>query len=113
MSTEVLDKLSSILDRGGEPDDVLREAVRLLADSPGVTWAAIAFLDGGTLVLGPSAGAPDPSTRVITPISFQGSTVGELWTDGDAERKVLEGLADRLAGHVLIGWDTGGEAWDP
>ena len=113
MSANVLDELSSILDRGGEPDDVLREAVQLLADSPGVAWAAIAFLDEGTLVLGPSAGTPDPSTRVITPISFQGSTVGELWTDGDAERKILEGLADRLAGHVLIGWDTRGEAWEP
>lgn len=113
MNTRVLDGLSSILDRGGEPDDVLREAVRLLADSPGVAWAAIAFVDEGTLVLGPSAGEPEPSRRVSTPIAFQGSSVGELWIDGDVDRKVLEGLADRLAGHVLIGWDTRGEAWDP
>ncbi|MBM2824090.1 MAG: hypothetical protein HW413_2836, partial [Thermoleophilia bacterium] len=50
---------------------------------------------------------------VSVPIVFQGSSVGELWIDGDVERTVLERVADRLSGHVLIGWDTRGEAWDP
>jgi hypothetical protein len=113
MSTSVLDELDGILDRGGEPDDVLRGAVRALADSPGIAWAGIAFLDEGTLVLGPAAGDPTPSRRVSIPIAFQGSNVGELWIDGSAERKILEKLAERLSGHVLIGWDTRGEAWDP
>jgi hypothetical protein len=113
VSTPVPEELDRILDRGGEPDDVLREAVAALADGPNILWAGIAFLDDGTLVLGPSAGAPDPSQRVSVPIVFQGSSVGELWIDGDVERTVLERVADRLSGHVLIGWDTRGEIWDP
>lgn len=113
MSTPVLEKLDRILDRGGEPDDVLREAVRALAGNSDIAWAGIAFLDDGTLVLGPSAGESDESCRMSVPIDFQGSQVGELWIDGDAERAVLERVADRLSGHVLIGWDTRGETWDP
>jgi hypothetical protein len=113
VSTPVLEKLDRILDRGGEPDDVLREAVRAIADGPGTSWAGIAFFDEGALVLGPSAGEPDPSQRASVPIVFQGSNVGELWIDGDADRTLLERVADRLSGHVLIGWDTRGETWDP
>lgn len=113
MSTPVFDELDRILDRGGEPDDVLREAVSALADGPNIVWAGIAFLDEEALVLGPSAGEPDPSKRRSVPIVFQGGNVGELWADGDVERTLLEQVADRLSGHVLIGWDTGGETWDP
>ena len=113
MSTRVLEELDRIVDRGGEPDDVLRGVVRALADSPDVSWAGIAFLDEGTLVLGPSAGEPAPSQRVGVPIVFQRSSVGELWVDGDAASVDLEQIADRLSGHVLIGWDTHGESWDP
>jgi hypothetical protein len=110
---DVLDELERILEREGEPDDVLREATRALAGSSGIAWAGIAFLDDGKLALGPSAGEPDPSQRVSVPIAFQGAPVGELWVDGDAERVLLEKIADRLSGHVLIGWDTRGETWNP
>ena len=113
MSAEVLEALDRILESGGEPDDVLREAVQALADSLGITWAGIAFLDQGTLVLGPTAGEPDESQRVSVPIVFQDSNVGELRIDGRAERTFLERAATLLSGHVLIGWDTRGEAWDP
>jgi len=113
MNARVLGELDRILDRGGEPDDVLREAVSALADGPNILWAGIAFLDEGTLVLGPWAGEPDPSRRRSVPIVFQGASVGELCADGDAERTLLEQVADRLSGHVLIGWDTRGETWNP
>jgi putative methionine-R-sulfoxide reductase with GAF domain len=113
VSAEVLEALDRILEGGGEPDDVLREAVQALADSPGITWAGIAFLDQGTLVLGPTAGEPGMSQQVSVPIAFQGSDVGELRIDGRAERAFLERAAILLSGHVLIGWDTRGEAWDP
>ena len=113
MSAEVLDELDRILDRGGEPDDVLRDAVQALADGPDIAWAGIAFLDEGALILGPSAGKPTPSRRVSVPIVFQGSSVGELWVDGAAEHGFLERVATLLSAHVLIGWDTRGEAWEP
>jgi hypothetical protein len=113
VSQPVLEELDRILNQGGEPDDVLRAAVQSLAGCPDISWAGIAFLDDGTLVFGPSAGEPAPARRVSVPIVFQGAQVGELLIDGDDERAQLEQIADRLSGHVLIGWDTRGEPWDP
>jgi len=113
VSTRALEALDRILNRGGEPDDVLRSAVSVLAEDPGIVWAGIAFLDEGTLALGPTAGEPDDSRRMRVPIVFQGSSVGELWVDGGAERAFLQRVATLLSAHVLIGWDTRGEAWDP
>jgi hypothetical protein len=109
----VLDALDRILEGVEEPDDALRAAVAALVEEPGVSWAGIAFLDQGTLVLGPAAGEPDDVQRTRVPIEFQGATVGELQVDGTADRGVLERIAERLSGHVLIGWDTRGEEWDP
>jgi hypothetical protein len=113
VSTSVLDALDRILERVEEPDDALRAAVVALAEERGISWAGIAFLDQGALVLGPAAGEPDDTRRTTVPIEFQGSSVGELWVDGAADRGVLERIAERLSGHVLIGWDTRGETWDP
>jgi hypothetical protein len=113
MSTRALEALDRILNRGGDPDDVLRASVEVLAAEPGVSWAGIAFSEEGSLVVGPQAGAPDESRRVRVPIAFQGSEVGELWVDGDAERAFLERVAVLVSAYVLIGWDTGGEPWEP
>ena len=113
MSTTILDTLAGILEGGVEADDVLREAVSKLVAEPAIEWVGIAFLDEGTLVLGPAEGEPDESQRVTVPILFQDTVVGELWVDGDPDPEVLSSVAALLAGHVLIGWDTRGEAWDP
>lgn len=113
MSSTALEALSRVLDEGGEPDDALRAAVDLLAAEPRIDWAGIAFLEDGELVLGPAAGAPDEAARSRAPILFQGARVGELWVDGETERPFLEQFAALIAGHVLIGWDTAGEPWDP
>jgi putative methionine-R-sulfoxide reductase with GAF domain len=113
VSRDALEALDGILASGGEPDDVLRETVALLATHEKIAWAGIAFVDQGVLVLGPTAGDADEARRTSTTIEFQGTKVGELWIDGDAERGLLDAVAARLAGHVLIGWDTRGEAWEP
>ena len=113
MSEQAVGTLEAVLERGGEPDDVLRAAVRVLAEQPGIAWAGIAFLEEGELVLGPSAGEADETRRVRLPVTFDGSQVGELWVDGEAERSFLEQVALLVSGHVLIGWDTRGEGWDP
>jgi hypothetical protein len=111
--TDLLEAVERMLEGGGEPDDVLREATALLADSPTVAWVGIAFLEEGNLVLGPSAGEADDTRRTAVPIAYRGEPVGELWVDGKADRVTLERVADRLAAHVLIGWDTQGEDWEP
>jgi len=113
VSNGSLEALDRILERGGDPDDVLRDATRLLTDEPTVFWAGIAFFEAGDLVLGPAAGDPDETQRTRVPIAYQGEPVGELWVDGSADRGFLEQVAVRISAHVLIGWDTGGEGWEP
>lgn len=113
MSERPLDAIERILDEIEDADDVLRGTVAALVTDPDIAWAGIGFLEGGALVLGPSAGAPDESGRTRVPVVFEGTLVGELWVDGRADRRLLEQVAERIAPHVLIGWDTGGEAWKP
>jgi hypothetical protein len=113
VSARALETLDRILEQGGEPDDVLREATAVLADEATVAWAGIAFLEKGDLVLGPSSGEPDESRRMRVPIPYQGKPVGELRVDGEADRGLLDEVAARIAAYVLIGWDTAGEGWEP
>lgn len=113
MSTGALEALDRILNRGGDADDVLRSAVAVLVEEPGIVWAGIAFQEEGALTVGPQAGEPDETRRIRTPVVYRDSTVGELWIDGDADPAFLERFALLVSQHVLIGWDTQGERWDP
>ena len=101
-----------IVAEGGDADDVLRDVVRALVDR-GCSWARISFVEGGELVPGPTAGEPDEARRVVVPVSYRGEQVGELAADGPPDRVELERVAALVSEHVLIGWDTGGEAWSP
>ncbi len=113
MTTRALEALDRMLQGDGEPDDVLRAAVSALVGEPGIVWAGIAFLEQGDLVLGPVAGEPDEKRRRCVPITYQGEPVGELCVDGDTDRELLERVAALLSTHALIGWDTGGDRWEP
>ena len=113
MSTEVLEAVARILEQGGEADDVLRAVVAALADEHGVAWAAVAFLEEGRLVVGPQAGVPDESSRRRAQVTYEGAAVGELWVDGEVDQELLERVSALIASHVLVGWDTGGEDWEP
>jgi hypothetical protein len=105
--------IERLLVEAEDADDVLRGAVTTLTREPGIVWAGIAFVEEGAVVLGPSEGTPDERRRTRVPAVFQGARVGELWADGDPDPALLEQIADRLAQHILIGWDTRGEAWEP
>jgi len=113
VSSRALDALDGILDRGGDVDDVLRGAVRVLLAEPSIVWAGIRFLEEGELVLGPSSGEPDEARRRTTPIAYRGDLVGELVVDGEADAVLLDRIALLISAYVLLGWDTGGEAWVP
>jgi hypothetical protein len=109
----LLEAVERALEAGGEADDVLRAVVGALVDEPGVEWAAVAFLEDGELVVGPQSGTPDEERRTRVPVVYEGSAVGELWADGAVDGTELEPVARRLADYVLVGWDTGGEGWQP
>jgi hypothetical protein len=96
-----------------DADDVLRDVVAELAAR--YDWAGIFFAEEDELVLGPAAGSPNETARLRVPVVWQGVRVAELAVDGapERDRKSLERTADRIAPECLVGWDTGGEDWDP
>ena len=113
MTTDLLATLEGIVDAGGDVDDVLRATVSRLAEEPGVSWAGIRFVEGDELVLGPSAGSAGDDAALATAITYRGAPVGELLVHGSADEVVLARVAKLVAPYVLLGWDTGGEAWLP
>jgi putative methionine-R-sulfoxide reductase with GAF domain len=113
----LLGAVERILDRGGDADDILRDAVDALHGQGAFRWAGISFLEEGALVLGPSSGVEAPGELVRVPIRYDGHVVADLGViaaDMSVEdRAVLDRVADLLAPYCLVGWDTGGEAWSP
>jgi L-methionine (R)-S-oxide reductase len=62
------------------------------------------------------------STRseIVVPISYEDIVVAEIDIDsdrpaafGDADRAFLEDVAALISPYCLVGWDTGGEPWEP
>ncbi len=114
-TSAALEAVERILDRGGDADDILRQVVAALHERARYTWAGIFFLEDGELVLGPHAGAPNETHRTRVPVTWQGDRVAELAIDDapEEDRTFLERVAALVAGHCLVGWDTGGESWEP
>ena len=63
-----------------------------------------------------------PSTRseIVVPVRYDDIVVAEIDIDsdeqaafGEADREFLERVAELLAPSCLLGWDTGGEPWEP
>jgi hypothetical protein len=108
-----VDAVRDIVEHGTEADDVLRAVVDALVSTGEIRWAGIAFTEDEALRLGPARGEADEAHRERVPVEYDGATVGELWADGEVHRDELERIAALIAPYVLIGWDTGGEAWEP
>ncbi len=62
------------------------------------------------------------STRseIVVPVRYDDIVVAEIDIDsdepaafGDGDREFLEQVAELLSPHCLLGWDTGGEPWEP
>jgi hypothetical protein len=86
--------------------------VAALAAREDCSWAGIYFVEEDELVLGPEAGTPDPARRTEVPVVWRDTRVAELAVDGAVEPAELEAVAARIADLCLVGWDTGGEAWE-
>jgi hypothetical protein len=95
-----------------DADELLRQAVSKFAAREGCTWAGIYFVEEDSLVLGPEAGSPDPGRRTMVPVLWRGTRVAELAADGEVEAAELDAVAAGIADLCLVGWDTGGAAWE-
>ncbi|MGB2953094.1 MAG: GAF domain-containing protein [Gaiellaceae bacterium] len=63
-----LEAIERVLNRGGDPDDVLRDAVSILHDRVAhYSWVGIYLVEDGELVLGPWKG-PQPTEHVRIPV---------------------------------------------
>jgi hypothetical protein len=112
VSAAALEAIEQVLAGSVDADEALRGVVDALVAN-GCDWAGILFVEHGGLVLGPSAGAEQPDARVQTPVVYRGDHVAELVTDGCGDDAFLGQVAERIAAHCLVGWDTGGVPWDP
>lgn len=107
-----------------EADEILRGALAALVGPAGFRGAAIWFVEGDDLQLGPAAGEPVVLVDAAAPTAAGGALAVEVPFDGRRvavlavapaeadERPFLERVAALLAGACLVGWDTGGVAWD-
>jgi len=108
-----LEAVERVLNSGGEADDVLRQVVAILHKRLG-RFVRISFVEADSLVPGPAAG--DETATTAFPIAFQGNRVADLEAGGElteADRDLLERIAILVSPYALVGWDTGGEAWNP
>jgi putative methionine-R-sulfoxide reductase with GAF domain len=116
-----LEAVERIINREPEADEILRASLAVLAERLPARFVAIAFVEGSELVLGPAAGtAPRAAARppIAEPVQYQRTQVAELWIDSDAkpdaaDRAFLRHVAALLSPYCLVGWDTGGEPWQP
>jgi hypothetical protein len=111
-AADTLARVESILERGGDPDDALRDVLEALRRV--YSYAAIDFVEEGELAAGPSAGEPREPLHSLE-VVYGGVRVAELRVapppasaDGEA---LLRRIADLVSPHCLVGWDTGGLPW--
>jgi hypothetical protein len=115
VSDAALESIEAVVARGGDADDVLRAVVAALHEDAGYAWAGILFVEEGALSLGPEAGTPGAAARTAVTVTWDGETVAELAVEGAGpeDAPFLARVAELVSGHCLVGWDTGGEAWNP
>jgi hypothetical protein len=110
----VVDAVQAIVDRSDEADQILLATIALLAEryEGGV---GLRFVEEGVFSDGPWAGARGDVTGEV-PIRYDDELVGEFATgfalDDDA-RATLEAVAAIIGDYCLVGWDIGGEDWEP
>jgi hypothetical protein len=104
-----LDAVDRIVNRGGDADDVLRATLAVL--EPLYAFAAIRFREGG----GPQVGTRGDAEARAWPIRFQELEVAELEVAGAPadDDALLRRIALLISPYCLVGWDTGGEPWEP
>jgi len=112
VSERPAEAIERILGETEDADDVLRVRSPRSSRTPRSPGQESAFSTTGFSCSGPRP-ARRTRPRVRVPNTFRDALVGELWADGSPDRELLEHVAWLVAPQVLIGWDTGGDAWEP
>jgi hypothetical protein len=113
------DDVQAIVDSGEEADEILRASLSAVHAAGGAPWSAIAFVEERRMTVGPVRGDAPTGTAepaFAVPIAYGGETVASLWFGSETPRALdtdLTRVAALLAPYCLVGWDTGGEAWEP
>jgi hypothetical protein len=113
------DEVQAIVDGGAEADEILRASLAAVHQASTSPWSAIAFVEERAMVVGPLLGSPPegtPEPALTVPIVYRGDTVAAVWFGSETPRELdgdLSRVAALLAPYCLVGWDTGGEHWDP
>jgi putative methionine-R-sulfoxide reductase with GAF domain len=113
-ATGAVEAVVRIIDREDDADEILRQTVAELADRYSA-FAGVRFVEEGELVLGPAAGAPGGEETAVA-VRFNDQVVAELVTSAlleGAERAAWDRIAELVSPYCLVGWDTGGEGWEP
>ncbi len=110
----VVAAVQTIVDGAEEADQILLGTIAHLAERYGA-GVGLRFVEEGTFTEGPWAGEP-AERRTEVPIHYDGELVGEFITaaelDDDA-RATFEAVAAIICDYCLVGWDIGGEDWEP
>jgi len=112
-------QVQAIVDGGEEADEILRASLAAVHEATRAPWSAIAFVEEREMSVGPLLGAAPggmPVPALTVPIVYRGETVAGLWFGSETPRELdadLSRVAAMLAPYCLVGWDTGGEHWDP
>ena len=117
--TGALEAIERILNREGEADVILRAAVVALAERLGDALGGHRVRRGGRAGPRPDRRRRRPSRapRRRRAGRVPRRLVAEIWIDDDGrpdadDQAFLRRVADLLSPYCLVGWDTGGEAWD-
>jgi hypothetical protein len=76
-------------------------------------YAAVEFVESDREALGPEVGTRPPRISSY-PVAYGGRRIGSLVVGeaGEGDRPLLERVATLVSAYVLVGWDTGGVAWE-
>ena len=110
----LVDAVQAIVDRSEEADQILLGTIALLSEHYG-GGVGLRFVEEGAFSDGPWAG---PTGDVVgqVPIRYDDELVGEFATSftlDDEARTTFERVAAIVGDYCLVGWDIGGEDWEP
>ncbi len=112
--TTVVATIEQILERSEEADQILLGTIAALS-SQYETGVGISFIEEGLFSDGPWAGETGTVATEVE-VRYDGELVALLVTPAwlnDDDRATWEQVAELISAFCLVGWDIGGEDWEP